>query len=189
MERKMKRLRLYDHPEEVANPYPDQWSVLSDLDYLDALVLVRPKGSVEMRMGQDADYIVGARFRITVLVDGERREVAVPPGLITDLTSVPRFVRWVVGRVGPWLEAAIVHDYLYIAWQDIQGRRPLERDRLFADRIMLEAMRTSEVGLVRRTVIYAAVRVFGGFGFRQKSEKRYVDLGDLELPSLNLGRP
>ncbi|MFQ6549902.1 DUF1353 domain-containing protein [Aestuariibius sp. 2305UL40-4] len=183
----MKRLRLYDHPEEVTNPYPDEWSFLSDLDYLDALVLVRPKGSVEMRVGQDADYIVGAQFRIRVLADGEQREVAVPPGLITDLTSVPQFVRWVVGRVGPWLEAAIVHDYLYIAWQDIEGRRPLEQDRHFADRIMLEAMKTSAVGFVRRSVIYAAVRVFGGFGFRRRSEQRYVDVNDLDLPPF-LGR-
>ncbi len=171
-------MRRYDHPAQCVCPYPPDWRDLGAVRFLTDLVLLRLKDAVQMRDGEDADYIVGEDYTISLVVDGMEWGITVPAGLITDLTSVPALLRWYVGRVGPWLEAAIVHDYLYIAWQDVEGRKPLDRDRAFADLVMLRAMEAAKVGLVRRWLIYGAVRAFGGFGFVRRSRDRYVDLPD-----------
>lgn len=70
----------------------------------------------------------------------DRRSITVSKGMLTDLASVPRCFRWYAGRVGPHLEAAIVHDFLYVAWQDLKEMCPKPGMRFFADRIMLAAM-------------------------------------------------
>ncbi len=172
----------YDHPAQPANPYPDAWQRVGVLRYDSALVLIRPKGAVEMRDGEDADYVTGAPYAVTVEVDASDLSILVPEGLITDLASVPWIARWLVGRIGPWLEAAIVHDYLYVAWQDVPGRGGRERDRLFADRVMLAGMAAARVGWLRRHAIYGAVRVFGARGYRVEKDDRYLDLTGLDLP-------
>ena len=122
-------MRLYDHPAQPMNPYPGDGATLSGFRYETALSLIRPKGSVELRKGEDADYVLQHDFMVSLKIDGQRRAIVVPRGLITDLTSVPRPFRIFVGRVGPWLEAAILHDYLYIAWQDVPGRGARPEDR------------------------------------------------------------
>ena len=180
--RKPVRAGRYDHPAQPANPYPGAWERIGALRYESALVLIRPKGAVEMRDGEDADYVTGGPYAVTVDVDGGDLSIVVPEGLITDLTSVPRIARWLVGRIGPWLEAAIVHDYLYVAWQDVPGRGAQSRDRLFADRVMLAGMEAARVGWPRRYAIYGAVRVFGGRGYREEKDDRYIDLTEIDLP-------
>lgn len=142
------------------------------------LVLVRLKDTVTLRDGEDANYVVGEDYTVEIRVDGAVWGITVPRGLITDLTSVPAPLRIIASRVGPWLEAAIVHDYLYIAWQDVPGLTPRDRDRAFADLVMLRTMEAAKVGVVKRRLIYAAVRAFGGFAFRRKSDDRYVTLPD-----------
>jgi Protein of unknown function (DUF1353) len=94
--------------------------------------------------------------------------------MLTDLASVPRVARWLVDRVGPHLEAAIVHDFLYIAWQDVAGGRGArEEDRRFADELMRVAMESAKVGATSRFVIHNAVRSFGGRAFEEPNERRY----------------
>ncbi|MFQ6553429.1 DUF1353 domain-containing protein [Aestuariibius insulae] len=183
----------FDHPRRRHDPYPDHWSRLGGFSYRDPLVLVRLKDAVRLRTGEDADFITGAPFGVLIEVDRHVRKLIVPPGLITDLTSVPVIARWTVGRVGPWLEAAIVHDYLYIAWQDQPHPVARDRDRLFADLVMLAGMKAARVGLLRRYAIFAAVRLFGGFGYRRRTRDRYADLSDVDwafvLPGEALSLP
>ncbi len=167
----------HDHPDWPTDPYPDAWHAITGFAYRSALSLVRPLNTVQSRLGEDADYILQRDFLVDYQIDGiETRRVVVPRGLITDLTSVPRLFRVFVGRVGPWLEAAILHDYLYIAWQDVPGRGVRPRDRLFADRMMLRAMEAAGVSAVQRWAIYAAVRVFGAAAYARRDDRRYADL-------------
>lgn len=174
-------MRRYDHPARPMNPYPDRWQALTGFRYLTALSLIRPLNTVQTRLGEDGEYILQHDFIVELLVDGERLGITVPRGLITDLTSVPRLFRWFVGRVGPWLEAAIVHDYLYIAWQDVPGKTPLDRDRRFADRVMLIGMAAARVDFLTRWGIFLFLRVFGGFSYARRDARRYVDLDDPAL--------
>lgn len=170
-----------DHPAQPTNPYPDGWERISGFEYLSALSLIRPLNTVQDRLGEDGDYILQHDFVVAIEIDGDRRAIAVPRGLITDLTSVPRLLRVFVGRVGPWLEAAILHDYLYIAWQDVPGKSPRPRDRLFADTVMLEAMEAAGVGRLTRRAIYLFLRAFGRWAYARPNPERYADLDDPAL--------
>ncbi|PZX12264.1 uncharacterized protein DUF1353 [Palleronia aestuarii] len=165
----------------MSNPYPDEWRSLGGFDYLSALSLIRPLNTVRKRLGEDGDYILQHDFDCRIVIDGEERVLTAPRGLITDLTSVPIPFRIFVGRVGPWLEAAILHDYLYVAWRFVEGRGVRPRDRLFADRVMLLAMEAAGVGFVRRHAIYLSLRLFGARGYATEDSPVFADLGDPAL--------
>ena len=126
----------HDQADWPTNPYPEEWETISEVRCRSALSLIRPLNVVLERLGEDGDYIIQDDFIVDYTLDGrETRRLVVPRGLITDLTSVPRILRVFVGRVGPWLEAAILHDYLYVAWQDVPDREPRPRDRALAFRL------------------------------------------------------
>jgi hypothetical protein len=172
----------YDHPAQPTNPYPDEWTEITGFAYRSALSLLRPLKAIRTRLDEDADYILQHDYLVDYQIDGcETRRVVVPHGLLTDLTSVPRPLRIFVGRVGPWLEAAILHDYLYIAWQDVPDRRARPRDRLFADRLMLRAMEVAGVGWLQRNAIYWSLRAFGRDAYARGHADRYVSLNDPAL--------
>ena len=175
-------MRRFDHPAQPVDPYPEPGTRIAAFRYDSALVLLRLKDAVKMRSGEDADYLTGGPFLVSWQPEGEDwRQIVVPAGLVTDLTSVPRLLRIVIGRVGPWLEAAIVHDYLYIAWQDLPDGAPRFADRAFADEIMRVAM--IEAGVPRWAVwlIHKAVRWFGAGAYARRDEDRYVDLDDPDI--------
>lgn len=161
------------------NPYPaSDWSEITDFEYVTPLWLYRHCSA--MRRGgskRDADYVVAAPYRVAFKLDGQPRQITVPEGMLTDLASVPRIARSIISRVGPHLEASIVHDFLYIAWQDIPGHKARKEDWRFADRLMRAAMRACNVGPVNRWLIFQAVSNFG-WGTYEKADPppRYVDV-------------
>ena len=85
--------------------------------------------------------------------------IRAPRGTLTDLSSAPRLLRPFVGRVGPHLEATVVHDYLYVGWQ-VFNLTPTDDMRLFSDKVMLAAMLASGMGC-KAYAIYWAIRLFG----------------------------
>lgn len=93
-------------------------------------------------------------------------KVVVPPGFLTDLDSVPRlpFVYW-VGK-SRTVKAAVVHDWLY-ATAALQPGDRRRVSRAQADRIFWCAMRDEGVPGWQRGLIYAAVRLAGGIGWRR----------------------
>ena len=172
-------MQRFDHPSNPLNPYPPEETPIKGFRYETALVLVRLKDAPRMRGGEDADYLTGRPYTVSWHSGDENwRQIVVPEGFITDLTSVPRLLRWIASRVGPWLEAAIVHDYLYVAWQDVEGKTPTRADRRFADDIMLAAMREAKVTRVMAWAIHKAVSLFGGKTFENRNAERYVALND-----------
>ena len=93
-------------------------------------------------------------------------EVRIPQGLLTDLASVPRGFRGIVGRVGPHLEAAIVHDFMY--GDRVRTEYPIftHWTRKQADQLFLAGMKKAGVGWALRHLIYRAVRIGGGRSWR-----------------------
>ncbi|MHA3913801.1 DUF1353 domain-containing protein [Halovulum sp. GXIMD14793] len=175
----MHRMSKAPATQGPADPYPEHPGRVSDFSYEDGLMLLRLKDAVSARKGRDADYIVGADYTITYHLDGTGpHKITVPRGMMTDLVSVPPLFRTWVGRVGPYLEAAIVHDYLYIAWQDEDGGVPRKQDRRFADQLFLVGMRAAKVRSYSAWPIYVAVRLMGGFAYWRREKERYVDLSD-----------
>ena len=84
--------------------------------------------------------------------------VYVTRGIATDFASVPWFFWWLVRPTGQHQWAAVIHDHLYA---DERNSRRL------ADAIFWEAMRELGVPYWRRLIIWAAVRIGGGFARRR----------------------
>ncbi len=133
-------------------------------------MLYRSIEAVEYRSGKkDADYIVALPYTVSFKLDGETRSLTVPKGMLTDLVSVPSLARLIIGRVGPHLEAAIVHDFLYIAWQDLKHHDARKKDKELADKLMDAAMERARVGRIKRTLICGALWFFGWSAYSGKN--------------------
>ena len=147
---------------EFPNPYPEHdWDNITSFKYLSPLWLYRAIDKVKVRRDEDALYILGADYKVSYSLDhGEPIQLTVPKGLLTDLSTVPPIARIAISRVGPHLEASIVHDFLYVAWQDL-GRGPYRRDQVFADKLMRAAMKEAQVDFSDRFLIYNAVKYAG----------------------------
>lgn len=86
-------------------------------------------------------------------------KVIVPTGFITDLASTPRLLWSFFPPHGSYLEAAILHDYLYVSGI---------ADRPVSDKTFYEVMQKSNVPYYRRKILYYGVKLFGS--------KRYKEL-------------
>lgn len=102
--------------------------------------------------------------------------ITVPAEFKTDLTSVPRILRSFVPVVGKYTRSAVLHDYLYIYGYS-------RRD---ADRIMLEAMKSEDVNILERYIIYFALRGFNGLKMTEGLDIKALVIG-LVLGTFALG--
>jgi hypothetical protein len=101
--------------------------------------------------------------------------IVVPPHFVTDHASVPAFARWIVAQTGRHSAASVLHDWLYTVAEPPQIPEQFRKERFRADRIFLEAMRTSGVDYPRRSLLYRSARIAGAGGFGAKSELRFID--------------
>lgn len=85
---------------------------------------------------------------------GRDQTFVVPAGTTTDFASVPRPFVWLLPPYGAYTKAAILHDYLV--------RPEAGVSRADADGIFRRAMRELGVQLVRRWMMWAAVRFASG---------------------------
>ena len=171
----MKCLEWESYRPEFENPYPGQPPLqITDFHYETPLHLCRCTKALELNAGAEADYVVSQPYTVLFKLGGVDHGITVPDGMLTDLSSVPWFARWFIGRVGPHLEASIVHDFLYIAWQDLQGYGAQEPDRKFADRVFRAGMKEAGVSSWKRWIVYHAVRLLGKGAYEQPNDLRYV---------------
>jgi hypothetical protein len=91
------------------------------------------------------------------------REIVVPEGFVTDFASIPRPLWSSLPKTGRYQLAAVVHDYLY--WEQSTTREE-------ADKILLKAMKESEVGAVTRITIYDGVRAGGWAIWKQNAKEK-----------------
>ncbi|WP_448630528.1 DUF1353 domain-containing protein [Cellulomonas soli] len=86
----------------------------------------------------------------------------VPRGMETDLASVPMFLWGVIASYGRQTLPALLHDRLCWAAQQPDQPAPYRRRaRRQADDQFRRTLRASGSGLIRRWLMWAAVRVFG----------------------------
>ena len=136
-------------------PYADPSQSITNFRYYDWLILGRAPETMK-RDDREALYVVMEDYHVTVDVGGKKHVIVVPAGMTTDLASVPKVFRNVVGRVGPHLEACIVHDYLYVAWQ-FQDRLPTKADWKFAKRVLYAGLKAAGCSWFTRTSIKVAM--------------------------------
>ncbi len=78
--------------------------------------------------------------------------ITVPVGFETDFASVPRGLWNLFPPDSDYTAAAVVHDWLY---------RKTAIDRKTCDAVFVEAMKACGTKFVKRTIMWAAVRIFG----------------------------
>ena len=90
--------------------------------------------------------------------------IRVPKYFITDGASVPKILQWLYNPFGRYINAAVIHDYLYSCYNNTGINRTL------ADKIFRHIMQ--ETGVDNRTVrrFYTAVRCFGELNWQSKIE-------------------
>ena len=87
----------------------------------------------------------------------------------TDLVSVPNMFAWFVPRAGRYARPAVLHDYL---WERVK----YGYDRRDADRQFRLAMKAAEVSLLRRWIMWAAVRMNSIFAKRDPGRGGLMDV-------------
>jgi len=80
--------------------------------------------------------------------------ITVPIGFVSDIASIPKPLWSILPPNGRYAKAAFLHDFLYFS---------KKRSRKECDFIFLEAMQVLGVSWLKRRIMFAAVRVFGGF--------------------------
>lgn len=113
------------------------------------------------------------KFWITVeempyIIGKTTEKIVVPKGFVTDFASIPQGL-WSLGLSphGQYSRAAIVHDYLY--WS--QG---CSRDQ--ADRLLLIAMKESNVGKFDELAVYRGVNLGGGGSWNENAREKSAKL-------------
>lgn len=87
--------------------------------------------------------------------------VKIPSGFLTDFASVPMIFWNIFSPTGSYGKAAVIHDFLY------RGPHVVSKDT--ADKVFNEAMKALGTGFFTRTILYNAVRVFGGPAYKKGS--------------------
>ena len=100
--------------------------------------------------------------------------VTVKKGFDFDGASIPKLLWSIYGSPlnGNYVVASLIHDGLY-ASQKVS--------KSISDRIFLDIMKQSNVGYIKRTSMYLAVKMFGGKDWKEASEYKdeytnYVDV-------------
>lgn len=107
-------------------------------------------------------WIVGPFWGLTwpLTYTGQVDTIRVPEGFVTDFASVPKFMRGILDNDGPYLLAAIVHDYLLTLLLIAMGAEtPAQINSRDADGIFRRIMREEGIGFCMRWTMWAAVRV------------------------------
>jgi hypothetical protein len=94
--------------------------------------------------------------------------ITVPVGFETDFASIPSIFHPILPKLGLQNSSACLHDFLY------QKVSEGKFNRAIADAIFLEGMQVLEVPWWKRTVMYLAVRIFGGLNIKL-TKKQKID--------------
>ena len=89
-------------------------------------------------------------------------DIKVFKGFVTDGASVPHSLQWLYNPYGKYINAAVVHDYLYSVYNNTGINRTL------SDKIFRHIMK--ETGVDSRIVrkFYAAVKYFGATSWKSR---------------------
>jgi hypothetical protein len=94
--------------------------------------------------------------------------IVVPSKFLSNGLSIPRAAQPLINtsKAPGWVGAGVLHDWLYAKVEQHEGT-----SRRTCDRIFLLAMKLYGVGIIKRRIIYWAVRTAGRLAFRKKPPK------------------
>lgn len=114
--------------------------------FLDRLVVSPGEDGIHWTLVEPFDYWTGEA--------GNRIQITVPAGFLTDFGSIPQIFQNIVSSIGKPTKAFVLHDWLYHTQQ-------FSRER--SDQILFEAMGLLGVSELEKLTIYEAVRLGGWF--------------------------
>lgn len=157
--------------------YLDPNRPITDFTYKDVLVLGRAPKSLK-RADRESCYVIMEDYGVILTIDGKLYNIVVPRGMATDLASVPRWARSIIGRVGPHLEACIVHDWLYVAWQLEKGREPTKADWKFANKVLYAGLKAAKCNWITRWGMKVAMEapVFSWGMFKSRDSNLFMNV-------------
>lgn len=94
-----------------------------------------------------------SEFSFYYYINNKKETINIPVGFVTNFASVPRLFWPFVGPIDNHAKAAIVHDYCYA--------NIYKNDRKLSDKLFLLGMKILKVNIVKRYLMYFAVRLFG----------------------------
>ena len=105
----------------------------------------------------------------------------VPRGYVTDFASIPSAAQLIINPFGDHVEASVIHDWLYAVGES--------QSRIEADQIFRFAMKEQGVNLLKRNIMYRAVRLGGSTAFGRDSEWNFGDPRTAEPLSAPFEKP
>jgi len=140
------------------------------------LVLLDNKFTPSIKQGRS---LWGLHATLRYTPSDAEHTITVQKGFVTDLASIPRAVWILLPPDGPWVKGAVIHDFLYATrgtgtWKKHPSgnTRPEPYSRAEADWILRDAMKNRGVDVVRRNIIWLAVRVGGGGGWGKDDSRQ-----------------
>jgi hypothetical protein len=129
-------------------------------------ILQAPKSPLVRAFGDNYYWIVAEDMIWTI--GNTSDTIVVPRGFVTDFASIPQGL-WSLGLSphGKYSRAAVIHDYLY--WSQTCTRSQ-------ADRLLVIAMKESNVGWFDENSIYTGVDLGGGSAWRSNMDERTAGL-------------
>ena len=100
--------------------------------------------------------------------------LVVPKGFRCDLASIPRPLRVIpgFGREEVGVSGPVLHDAIY---RGVVGRdSEINLTRKRADQLLYRLCRCDGVGRIRARIVWAAVRLFGGFAWRRLPSREWA---------------
>lgn len=162
--------------ESATRIVPDGWADRFDGKLV--LVLLDNKVAPAIKAGRS---LWGLQRDLSYRTGESNDKITVPAGFVTDLASIPRWCWIILPPDGPWVKAAIIHDFLYATsgkghWKRrTDGRaRAAPYSRKEADAIFKEALENRGVDKFRRSILWAAVRIGGAKGWGADDTRRAV---------------
>jgi Protein of unknown function (DUF1353) len=135
-------------------------------DYGGAGAQQAPNSPLVRAFGDNNYWIVAEEMTWTIGNTSEK--IVIPKGFVTDFASIPQSL-WSLGLSpqGRYSRAAVVHDYLY--WSQSCTRSQ-------ADRLLVIAMKESQVGKFDEVAIYEGVNTFGASAWNSNRNERNAGL-------------
>lgn len=112
------------------------------------------------------------RLEADYKVADQSRTINIQKGFVFDLSSVPRFLWWLIAPFELSISAPLIHDFLYQASHDSDGgvAPPYAYTRREVDRLFRRLMEEEGVPAWRKDLGYVAVRMFGGLAWRTRGK-------------------
>lgn len=167
----------------IDDPYPCEFGNVTEFRYETRLVLSREPFELDETARENIVYILEADFSVSFKLDGVRHSITVPRGMLITFGSMPKMLLDIVGDLGPHLEALILHEYLFIAWQLLEEREPRKVDLRFANEVMFAALRAASCPVLPLSIVLRfPIISWGVFHTREDGPNGKSLFVDLDTP-------